>query len=116
MLENSEWKYDVVPEIYQGKNIADFVDPDIEAKLKALEDEEEALLAEEGLKMEDDEMPELTEEQATAYKDYKNKVDEIRVKSRLNAKNRTVLKTQDGKGLKSKLEEMGKNPAMVLKK
>jgi len=116
LLENQNWKYDVVPEILDGKNIADFVDPDIEAKLKALEEEEEALLAEEGLKMEDDEMPELTEEQATAYKDYKGKVDEIRVKSRLAKNHRTVLKTQDGKGLKAKLEEMGKNPATVLKK
>jgi len=115
LLDNQDWKYDVVPEILDGKNIADFIDPEIEAKLKALEDEEEALLAEEGLKMEDDEMPELTDEQATAYKDYKQKVDEIRVKSRL-AKNRAVLKTQDGKGLKAKLEDMGKNPATVLKK
>jgi len=66
--------------------------------------------------MEDDEMPELTEEQATAYKDYKQKVDEIRVKSRLKRPNNTILKTQDGKGLKAKLEDMGKNPATVLKK
>lgn len=28
-----EWKYDAVPEIYNGKNIADFVDPDIWQKL-----------------------------------------------------------------------------------
>lgn len=116
LLENQDWKYDVVPEILDGKNIADFIDPEIEAKLKALEDEEEALLAEEGLKMEDDEMPELTEEQADAYKDYKQKVDEIRVKSRLKRPNNTILKTQDGKGLKAKLEDMGKNPATVLKK
>jgi len=115
LLDNPEWKYDVVPEIYQGKNIADYIDPEIEAKLKALEDEEDALLAEEGLKMDEDVQIELTEEQATAYKDYKNKVSEIRVKSRLNVNHRTVLKTQDGKGLKAKLEEMGKNPAIVLK-
>jgi len=52
--------------------------------------------------MEDDEMPALTEEQADAYGDYKNKVSEIRVKSRLNRNKRTILKTQDGKGLKEK--------------
>ncbi len=28
-----DWKYDIVPEIYNGKNIADFVDPDIWEKL-----------------------------------------------------------------------------------
>ena len=25
----SEWKYDAVPQFYNGKNVADFVDPDI---------------------------------------------------------------------------------------
>ena len=35
-------KYDVIPETWQGHNIADFVDPDIMEKLEALEREEEA--------------------------------------------------------------------------
>lgn len=45
-LENEEWKYDIIPEIMDGKNVADFLDPDIEAKLDALEREEERLEAE----------------------------------------------------------------------
>ena len=36
----SQWRTDVIPEIIDGKNIADFVDPDIEARLDALEAEE----------------------------------------------------------------------------
>ena len=28
-LEKEDWKYDIVPEIIDGKNIADFVDKDI---------------------------------------------------------------------------------------
>ena len=48
-----EWKYDAVPEIYNGKNIADFVDADIWNKLEELEQEEIAMLAMEGLKLED---------------------------------------------------------------
>lgn len=40
-LANEEWKYDNIAEIINGKNIADFIDPDIEEKLKALELEEE---------------------------------------------------------------------------
>lgn len=36
----------MVPEIWQGKNIADFIDPDIAEKLEALEREEEKLVAE----------------------------------------------------------------------
>merc|ERR1712157_270979 len=34
-------KYDIIPEIINGKNIADYIDPDIMEKLEALEKEEE---------------------------------------------------------------------------
>lgn len=37
---------DIIPEIMDGKNIADFIDPDIAEKLEALEREEEKLEAE----------------------------------------------------------------------
>jgi nucleolar GTP-binding protein len=46
MLANPEWKEDVIPEIMDGKNVADFIDPDIAEKLDALEREEERLIAE----------------------------------------------------------------------
>jgi nucleolar GTP-binding protein len=42
-LENEEWKNDIIPEIYVGHNIADFIDPEIEEKLEELEREEERL-------------------------------------------------------------------------
>lgn len=45
ILANPEWRYDVIPEIMDGKNIADFIDPEIEEKLRRLEEEEEALEA-----------------------------------------------------------------------
>ncbi|DBB16598.1 hypothetical protein WJX82_000424 [Trebouxia sp. C0006] len=44
-LEDDSWKYDIMPEIMDGRNIADFVDPDIEAQLAQLEKEEDALAA-----------------------------------------------------------------------
>ncbi|KAJ9669725.1 Nucleolar GTP-binding protein 1 [Coniosporium apollinis] len=46
MLDNPEWREDKVPEVFDGKNVYDFIDPDIEAKLAALEEEEERLDAE----------------------------------------------------------------------
>ncbi|KAF8590922.1 P-loop containing nucleoside triphosphate hydrolase protein [Ramaria rubella] len=46
LLANEEWKDDRIPEIMDGKNIADFIDPDIAEKLEALEREEEKLQAE----------------------------------------------------------------------
>lgn len=44
-LANAEWNHDKIPEVWNGKNIYDFVDPDIETKLAALEEEEEKLEA-----------------------------------------------------------------------
>ena len=43
LLADDAWKYDVAPEIMDGKNVGDFIDPDIEAKLDALEREQEQL-------------------------------------------------------------------------
>ena len=45
-LANDEWKYDIMPEIMEGKNVADFIDPEIMERLEALEREEEKLEAE----------------------------------------------------------------------
>ncbi|KAI5191767.1 nucleolar GTP-binding protein [Nematocida minor] len=42
----NEWKYDTIPEIYNGKNIADYIDVDIEAKLQKLEEEEDYYMQE----------------------------------------------------------------------
>lgn len=42
-LEDPAWKYDIMPEIMDGHNVLDFVDPDIEAKLAELEREEAEL-------------------------------------------------------------------------
>ncbi|XP_031831744.1 nucleolar GTP-binding protein 1 [Nomia melanderi] len=51
-------KYDIIPEIWEGHNIADYIDPDIFEKLNALEKEEE-LREEAG--MYDYKVPELSE-------------------------------------------------------
>ena len=40
-LKNPDWKYDIIPEHWNGHNIADYIDPDIMEKLDALEKEEE---------------------------------------------------------------------------
>lgn len=45
-LANDEWKHDKIPEVWNGKNIYDFVDADIETKLAELEEEEGKLEAE----------------------------------------------------------------------
>jgi nucleolar GTP-binding protein len=45
-LADPEWRYDVMPQILNGHNVADFIDPDIEAKFEALLREEEVRVAE----------------------------------------------------------------------
>ena len=42
LLENSDERYDILPEVYRNKNVADFIDLDIMKKLEELEREEEA--------------------------------------------------------------------------
>ncbi|VEU19907.1 DEKNAAC100400 [Brettanomyces naardenensis] len=54
ILEEDEWKDDVMPEVLDGKNVYDFLDPDIASKLQALE-EEEAQLEKEGFYESDEE-------------------------------------------------------------
>ncbi|KAI7847795.1 GTP binding protein 4 [Circinella umbellata] len=43
LLGDEDWKYDTIPEFWEGHNVADFIDPEIEEKLEALEREEERL-------------------------------------------------------------------------
>lgn len=62
LLAEDEWKQDKIPEIIDGKNIADFIDPDILEKLDALEREEERLTAEGFYQSDDDPMDSEEEE------------------------------------------------------
>eukprot|EP00116_Pleurobrachia_bachei_P003363 sb/3463625/ len=77
-LPNPDHKYDDIPEIWEGHNIADFVDPDIMKKLEDLE-KEEAMLEEAGVYASEEE--DLTEEQK-----------EIRGKAGLIRKEKAVIR------------------------
>jgi nucleolar GTP-binding protein len=83
LLEDEAWNFDRWPEFYNGKNVADFYDPDIEEKLRALEEEEDKLL-----KMEADEndlMESESEEEGLTQRDMKRSLKEVRGK-------KTILK------------------------
>lgn len=78
LLENEEWKYDKVPEIMDGKNIADFVDPNIMKRLEELEKEEERLIF---VEKKDERFIDygenkLTHEEAAAFEKYSEKATE----------------------------------------
>eukprot|EP00571_Detonula_confervacea_P002392 CAMPEP_0172313024 /NCGR_PEP_ID=MMETSP1058-20130122/19130_1 /TAXON_ID=83371 /ORGANISM="Detonula confervacea, Strain CCMP 353" /LENGTH=732 /DNA_ID=CAMNT_0013026607 /DNA_START=128 /DNA_END=2326 /DNA_ORIENTATION=- len=73
-LDDPEWRFDAIPQILDGKNIADYVDPDIDAKLQLLEEEEERLQAEYTAanmeKMDDDaSLDEMEKAQVTEIRD-----------------------------------------------
>ena len=88
-LKNDDWKFDTIPEIIDGKNIADFVDPDILKRLEELEREEDQLVAElEAGRMGEDEDSELDEEEQAA-------VDAIRERKKTIQVMRLANKTQN---------------------
>lgn len=83
-LQDPEWRFDAIPEILDGKNIMDYVDPDIDAKLAALEKEEEQLVAEsEAAAMGDDES-DLDEEEEAAVEAIRERKKEFRMMSHVN--------------------------------
>ena len=73
MLAAEEWTTDIIPMIMDGKNIADFVDPDIEAKVAALEREEEALEAELEANGDGDDESDIDEDERALVKEIRKK-------------------------------------------
>jgi nucleolar GTP-binding protein len=96
LLDDEEWKNDIMPEILDGKNVYDFLDPDIALKLQALEEEEEQL-EKEGFydsdnDMDDDENDEINQirEKAQWIRDKQKKmINDARLKKHLN--NRAIM-------------------------
>jgi len=78
-----EEKYDVIPEIWQGHNIADYIDPDILKKLEELEKEEELREAA-GMYDEDESDDEGTKEMRKLAFRIREKKKLIELESRLN--------------------------------
>mmetsp|Transcript_27750 Transcript_27750/g.50060 ORF Transcript_27750/g.50060 Transcript_27750/m.50060 type:complete len:738 (-) Transcript_27750:93-2306(-) len=93
-LNDPEWRFDAIPQILDGKNIADYVDPDIDAKLQLLEEEEEQLAKEYDAanmeKMDDDES--LTEMETAQVAEIRDRVKIARTyKERSGGRNRPAL-------------------------
>ncbi|KAI7885917.1 GTP binding protein 4 [Lichtheimia hyalospora FSU 10163] len=117
LLADDEWKQDVIPEFWEGHNVADFIDPDIEEKLDALEREEERL-EQEGFYDVNEPMLDSDEE------DLKNTADAIRERKKLiiqahrleHNRNRAILpkksalKNANLKAMSDKLSKHGLDP------
>jgi len=92
-LEKEEWRYDQFPEFYNGSNVLDFYEPDIERKLAALEREEDAILKQEAdnAKMMDGVDSDEENSDGVDMKDLKGSLAEVRSKKAI-FKNRHKLK------------------------
>ncbi|CAH3174575.1 unnamed protein product [Porites lobata] len=89
-LAKGDEKHDILPEIYLGKNVADFIDPDIMKKLEELEKEEELR---EAAGLYDSEPEELDAEE----EDIRNKAEQIREKKKLIVKAHREMKPRNNK-------------------
>lgn len=84
-LKDDSWKFDAIPEIMDGKNIADFIDPDIDAKLQTLELEEEQIMAElQAATMGKEVESDLDSEEEAAVEAIRDRKKTIKLTSRVN--------------------------------
>ncbi|KAF3589902.1 hypothetical protein F2Q69_00026257 [Brassica cretica] len=113
ILADESWKDDIIPEICDGHNVADFMDPDILNRLEELTSEEDRR------KVEDDEEDEfeiegekLTEEQKKQLADIRKKkallIQEHRLK-KSNAQNRAAVPRKFNKDKKFTRERLGRD-------
>jgi len=124
ILAHDEWKEDVLPEILDGHNVYDFIDPDILQRLEELEQEEGIRQAEEG--DDDFEMDgeELTPEEKEALAEIRKKksllIQEHRMKKSTAESRPTVPRKFDKdrkfttKRMGRQLSAMGVDPAKAI--
>ena len=85
-------KFDVIPEIWNGRNIADYIDPDILKKLEALEREEEQRINDGFYDNEDDsEEDDETKEMRGLAKRIRERKAIMKVEQRMNQTNKPKL-------------------------
>lgn len=110
LVAEDEWRYDVIPEFMDGKNVVDFFDPEIEARLKALDDEEAQLEADGAYDLDLADMDDLDEEERVLYEAIREKQNLARHRSHLpNEKlpRQLRLKVKTPDEIRDKLEDVG---------
>ena len=116
-LKNSEWKFDEVPQIVDGKNIADYYDPDIEAKLAALEKEEQQLMDElEAGAFGQAEESDLDSEEEAAVEAIRDHIKIARIKSQTNRSQNKPVMPREVRGRSKDKHDLGTRDASVISK
>eukprot|EP01022_Parablepharisma_sp_SALTPOND_P034376 TRINITY_DN914_c0_g1_i1.p2 TRINITY_DN914_c0_g1~~TRINITY_DN914_c0_g1_i1.p2 ORF type:complete len:641 (+),score=107.04 TRINITY_DN914_c0_g1_i1:3845-5767(+) len=110
-LEDEDWRYDAPPEIFEGKNVADYIDPEIETKLLALEKEEDILE-----QMEPDQLPPKTEEEKeleAEYKKVQGKKKVLKEHHKMKLHDRVHKKAKKIDEVKKAFEKKGMDPTTI---
>jgi len=115
-LSDDAWKYDKIPEIMDGRNIADFVDPDIEAKLAELEREEDLLIEAALEDLDDEEESKWKDAQellAKLHKKREQKREENRLEKTRNHVPVPRRRLRQLEEIEQKVEEAGQDSAAI---
>jgi len=131
-LKDQEWKFDAIPEIIDGKNVADYVDPGILKKLEELEAEEEQLIKElTAQRMGEEPESDLDSEEEAAVDALRDRKKIIRKMSQVNrSENKPVVpRTARGRAkdmhqpgdrnkdvIKSKMEKLGVDASKMIER
>jgi len=116
-LKEDEWKFDSIPEIMNGKNIADYVDADIETKLAQLEAEEEQALKEyEAAEMENPEESDLDEEEEAAVTAIRERKKTIRMMKSTNQTQNKPMMPREVRGRRKDRHDPGARDQSDIKK
>ena len=116
-LKDDSWKFDAIPEIMDGKNIADFIDPDIDAKLQALEIEEEQIMAElQAAAMGEEAESDLDSEEEAAVEAIRDRKKTIKLMSRSNQTQNKPMMPRAIRGRAKDRHDPGVLDASVIKK
>lgn len=104
ILDDDSWKYDKIPEIMDGHNVFDFIDPDIEAKLAELEKEEELLMQEAKIRNDEGVIAEFQETQ-DVLDEMHSRVRHRRLVSKLNKSRNHAVAPRKAKKKAKEVEE-----------
>ena len=105
-LEDDAWKFDRWPEFYLGKNVMDFYDPDIEEKLKKLEEEEDKLIE---MERNDNELmqdEDSEDSDGVTEEDLKRSLKEVRSKKAILKLQHKMKKNLRARSKNKKLEDL----------
>lgn len=115
-LKDEEWKFDAIPEIIDGKNVADYIDPDIEKKLADLEMEEEQLIKElEAQRMGEDPESDLDSEEEAAVDAIRDRKHIIRKMSQVNRSENKPVVPRTMRGRTKDMHQPGDRTKDVIK-